>query len=152
MTTLPTGEKLPEYDEPADDGIDMAKVQAWLVANRGVHVDWIGDPRTIHVIRSVVEALQAVGDATLVRNATYRAMRRDGADVEKLNAWLANHDLAELLVQHDGDAVAAAITGLDLRRTYEHAEVKRAEQAAHPVRYMTGFEDDAQFPVDDDRS
>jgi len=115
MTTLTTGETLPEYDDPADSAVDVAKLHAWLASERGWYANpWMGDPAAPKAIADVLAALQAVGNATLVKNATYRAMRRDSADIERLNAWLANNGKAELLVQHDGDAVAAAVTALTI--------------------------------------
>ena len=107
MTTLPTGEKLPDYDDGPADGVDVAKMHAWIAARPGWY---LGDPAPdVNMIRTVLAALQAVGDATLVKNATYRAMRKDGADIERLTAHLANRGHAGLLVECDGNPVAAII-------------------------------------------
>lgn len=129
MTTLPTGEQLPEYDDPGEQPIDVAKLQAWMRDRQG----W-GAPDAF--IRDVLTALQAVGDATLVRNATYRAMRRDGAEVERLSAWLVNHGMAHALMQADGNPVDAAITGLDAAQAYAAREGDRIKRllVEHGVR------------------
>ena len=109
--TLPTGETLPGYDEGPADGVDIDTVWDWLIQHRpNGWRNTIG--RDGSTIRAVLAALQAVGDATLVKNGTYRAMRRDGADVERLGAWFANHGMSRMLVQHDGDAVSTAVTAL----------------------------------------
>lgn len=94
------------YDDPADEGLDVGKLIAWLVehCNWGGVLDLNGG-----LIREVLAALQAVGDATLVTNSTYRALRKDAAGIERLNAWLANHGMAERIIEADGDAVTAAI-------------------------------------------
>ncbi len=115
MTTLPTGETLPDYDDGPADGVDLDRLNAWLVATRGG--DWAISMTDKALIRDVVMALQAVGDATLVKNATYRAMRRDGADIERLTARLANSGHVGVLVEHDGnpvDAVLAVLTAIDV--------------------------------------
>lgn len=108
MTMLPTGEKLPDYDDGPADGVDINALWAWLLQNRpNGWRNTIG--RDGSAIRDVIAALQAAGDATLVKNATYRAMRRDGTDVERLAAYLANHGHADLLVDRDGNPVTAVI-------------------------------------------
>lgn len=109
MTMLPTGEKLPDYDDGAADGADIIRIRDWVSRYGRCRDNLIvsGDPEG--VIRDVLAALQAAGDATLVKNETYRAMRRDGADVERLAAHLANHGHADLLVDRDGNPVTAVI-------------------------------------------
>jgi hypothetical protein len=107
VTTLPTGETLPDYDDQHPEGVDIDALWEWLIKERP-H-GWrntIG--RDGSAIRDVLAALQAVGDATLVKNQTYRAMRKEGADIERLTARLANRGHAELLVEH-GTPVDAAI-------------------------------------------
>lgn len=108
--TLPTGETLPQYDGgPTDEPVDIDALWRWLIEHRPN--GWDGS-----AIRDVLAALQAVGDATLVKNQTYRMMRQDGARIERLTAWLASNGYAEVIVQHDGDPVAAAVealTGID---------------------------------------
>ncbi len=112
MTTLPTGEQLPEYDDGPADGVDVDAMHAWLTGRYGF--TWTSvmgvtsGPR--ETIRMVVEALQAVGDATLVKNETYRVMRRDGADVERLAAALTRDGYVTTLVEHGGNPADAAIT------------------------------------------
>lgn len=117
MTTLPTGEKLPDYDGPAD-GVDIDQVFAWLKTRR----DW-NDGQTAltgyqahQTIRDVLAALQVVGDATLVKNATYRAMRKEGADIEHLSARLANTGHSDLIIENGGPvgAVIAILDNLDI--------------------------------------
>jgi len=123
MTTpnLPVGEKLPEYDDGPADGIDVLKLHRWLVAHRKSG----SSPRYNEaLIREVLDALQAVGDATLVKNATYRAMRRDGARVERLAAWLANHGEHTAVLDADGDPVEGAITALVLAQEYQQRSPK----------------------------
>lgn len=101
MATLPTGEQLPEYDdEPA---VNPVTLLAWLrehASNR-----WAGcsspDCRACsadgHMVADVLQALQAVGGAQLVKNATYRAMVRDGRELERLGAAVARTGHADLL-------------------------------------------------------
>lgn len=115
MTTLPTGEKLPDYDDQQPEGVDTGALYRWLVKHRPEH--WGPDaPVVTHAteevaqVRDVLAALQAVGDATLVKNGTYRLMRQDGTRIEQLAAWLANNGFADTLVEHNGDPAAAAVT------------------------------------------
>ena len=112
--TLPTGETLPQYDDEHPEGVDLLKLNEWLVARIGG--DWTISMMDQALIREVLAALQAVGDATLVKNGTYRAMRRDGADIERLTAWLANHGLTKALVEHGGNPVDTAITAITAAR------------------------------------
>ena len=111
MTTLPTGEKLPDYADGPADGVDLHALHRWLTARAPLR--WDSNPAAPNLehslIRDVLAALQAVGDATLVKNETYRAMRRDGVDIEHLTAHLANRGHADLLVLHGGNPVAAII-------------------------------------------
>jgi hypothetical protein len=109
MTTLPTGETLPEYDDGPADGVDVVKMREWLVKYRS----WGGSPgMNDPLIRDVLAALQAVGDATLVKNPTYRAMRQDGMRIEHLTARLANTGRSGLLVEHGGDPVSVVLAML----------------------------------------
>ncbi len=109
MTTLPTGETLPDYDDSPADGVDIAKIHQWLIDNRS----WTGAAyREAQLVRDVLAALQAVGDAQLVKNGTYRLMRRDGADIERLAAWLTHNKLGGKIVEHGGSPVDAAIAVL----------------------------------------
>lgn len=113
MTTLPTGEKLPEYDDGPADGVDVEALRRWLFEHRPwAHLPGADRPGTgVGLIRDVLDALQAVGDATLVKNGTYRLMRRDGADIERLTALLSR--VAPLtLVEYGGNPVDAAIAAL----------------------------------------
>lgn len=99
MTTLPTGEKLPEYDDGPADGVDIDALHEWLrlrFPNSWGFPEHLNDANRAVVERGhrlligqMVAALQAVGDATLVKNGTYRLMRRDGADIERLAALLS---------------------------------------------------------------
>lgn len=120
MTTLPTGETLPDYDDGPADGVDIDALWSWLVARRADR--WGPDaPVVIKIseeksqIRDVLTALQAVGDATLIKNATYRAMRKDGADIEHLAARLANTGRSHLIIECGGPvgAALAILTELD---------------------------------------
>lgn len=107
MPDLPAGEKLPEYDDQHPEGIDIDALHRWLVGNR----QWAGAVgRSPHAVRDVLAALQAVGDATLVKNATYRAMRRDGADIERLAAGLTKLGYVAEIVEHHGSPVDTALT------------------------------------------
>lgn len=121
--TLPTGETLPEYDDPQEQLVDIAKLQAWM---GGGDAAWTASEQLI--IKHVIAALQAVGDATLVRNATYRAMRRDGAEVERLAAWIVNHGMTHMLMQADGNPVDAAIAGLAAANAYASRETERIKK------------------------
>ena len=116
MTTLPTGETLPDYDdEPA---VNLDTLQAWLQQHRPHRWATCDGPAGYDrsIISDVVTALQAVSDATLVKNATYRAMRRDGADIERLAAALVRIGAQARIVEHNGNVVDAAVEGLDLLR------------------------------------
>ena len=129
MTTLPTGEQLPEYDD--EPTVDPATLQHWLTANLAQR--WgresVSDPRLTSemldgmavyertVIADVLQALQAVGDAQLVKNPTYRAMIKDRADLERIGAALiraghaqemAVHGVVGTTVKWIDDAVALA--------------------------------------------
>lgn len=102
------------YDDPADTGtgVDVGKLYTWLTEHRpgweGRHP--LGTPKIeLQIVAEVLDALHAVGDATLLKNATYRALRRDVAAVERLNAWLQNHGEYAAILDKDGDAVEAAI-------------------------------------------
>jgi hypothetical protein len=112
VSTIPqTGEKLPDYDEGPADGVDIDALHRWLLANRR---GWyaapnMGDPPAPAAIRDVLAALQAVGDATLVKNETYRAFTRDRADVERLSAYLAREGYTGPLVEHGGNPVTTII-------------------------------------------
>jgi len=126
---LPAGERLPEYDdEPA---VELETLRAWLVKRHpglwgqdsvsGIHNAPSGALQTIaiyerEIIRDVIAALQAVGAAQLVKNGTYRAMARDGRDVERLAAWLTNSEPITLM-EHDGNPVDAAIFLLNAARS-----------------------------------
>lgn len=114
MTTLPTGEKLPEYDDGPADGVDIDALHRWL-AGRFPDYWTPVNIREQAIIREVLAALQAVGDATLVKNETYRVMRRDGADVEHLAAYLTREGYAGPLVEHGGNPVKTiiAVIGTD---------------------------------------
>lgn len=117
MTTLPTGETLPDYDDGPADGVDTRKLLDWLHEQRG----WGYGPHTCMPethIRDVLAALQAVSDATLVKNQTYRAMRKEGADIERLAARLANRGHAARIVEHGGPVDAAIAVIAD----FEHYE------------------------------
>lgn len=107
MTPLPAGEKLPDYDDEHPEGVDLDKLVAWLRGHR--FVQWGNHADTARV-RDVLAALQAVGDATLVKNGTYRALRRDAIDVERLAAQLTKLGHAGLIVEHGGNPVDVAIT------------------------------------------
>lgn len=122
MTTLPTGETLPEYDDQHPEGVDIEALRTWLYARRGWgHLEGADLPGTgLGLIRDVLAALQAVGDATLVKNGTYRLMRRDGADIERLAALLSR--VAPLtLVKCGGNPVdaVAAITSTEVNHVIE---------------------------------
>lgn len=125
MSTAPTGEPLPDYDD--DPGpVNPAALLAWVRRHRPLALPTPHDLNDdnqryvnaghLDVVRAVLQALQAVGDATLVKNATYRAMRADGAAVERLGAWLIGHDHAGAVVEADGDVVRAAVGLLEAAR------------------------------------
>lgn len=111
MTILPTGEQLPEYDdEPA---VDPAALREWLRQKEPLRwgSDSVPDLNDAHdlqpeqvrmlaeyesvLIADVLQALQAVGDAQLVKNPTYRAMVKDRADLERIGAALHRAGRAE---------------------------------------------------------
>ena len=108
---LPAGETLPEYDDEHPEGVDINALWSWLIEHRpNGWRNTIG--RDGAAIRDVLAAVQAVGDATLVKNGTYRAMRRDAADIERLAARLSRAGHAALVVESGGNPVTAAITFL----------------------------------------
>ena len=111
MSIIPqTGEKLPDYDDGPADGVDIDAIHRWLIEHREWGTGAFG--REITAIRSVLAALQAAGDATLIKNGTYRMMRQDGARIERLAAWLSNHGHGESVIEHAGNPVEAAINAL----------------------------------------
>lgn len=114
MTTtpqLPAGETLPQYDDQHPEGVDIEALHGWLATRLSDY--WrIENIRERTIIREVLTALQATGDATLVKNETYRMMRRDGADVERLAARLSRENPA-LLVECGGNPVTAVLAVLD---------------------------------------
>lgn len=108
VTILPTGEKLPDYDDGPADGVDTDAMHRWLTGRLPDY--WTSaNIREKQLIRDVLAALQAVADATLVKNDTYRTMRRDGVDIERLAAHLSNTGHADLVVDRGGNPVTAVI-------------------------------------------
>jgi len=97
-------EQLPEYHD--DPVVNPAVLMAWL---RQQYPSFWGPVEPLRAIGQVLQALQATGDATLVKNATYRSMLRDRADLERLAAHLLNGPHAAAVLEADGDPVAAAI-------------------------------------------
>lgn len=125
---LPTGEQLPGYDDGPSDATaaSVPRIMVWLTAHRGWKVEQFA------IIRDILDALQAVGDAQLVKNATYRLMRRDGADVERLAAWLANNNFDRAVVEADGNPVTAAITLLKILDGMRQTVVQQALEGGVP--------------------
>lgn len=132
---LPPGERLPEYDD--DPQVDAYAIQAFLRRNapgkwgtgslggatpgEALHTsDEVGDHALAvyerELITDVIGALLAVGDATIVKNATYRAMVRDGREIERLAAGMSPLGLAGHLVRCDGNPVTAALATLEAAR------------------------------------
>jgi len=134
MPTTPTGEPLPEYTD--DDGhVSLAALLAFLrerVPKRWGQVSLRGGEEIFEppaelrdgmrghldmyeriIVQDVLAALSAIGDATVLKNGTYRAMVRDRADLEKLAAYLTNHGHELLFLEHDGRAADAAIELID---------------------------------------
>lgn len=104
---LPAGESLPEYDDEHPEGVDIEALTAWLRGHRNFRWGYTVDQA---IIRDVLVALQAVGDATLVKNGTYRLMRRDGADIERLSAGLTRLGYAAKIIEYDGSVADAALS------------------------------------------
>lgn len=125
---LPAGESLPEYED--ERHTDAHVIQAYL--RQHVPGKWgdaslggttpaealhasaeVGDHALAmyerELITDVIGALLATGDATLVKNATYRAMVRDGREIERLAAGLTKAGVVELLVANDGNPVTTAL-------------------------------------------
>lgn len=122
---LPAGETLPEYDDGPADGVDIAKMRAWLVEHRS----WGGSPSMNDpLIREVLAALQAVGDATLIKNGTYRLLRKDAADIERLAARLARGHI-EMLVEHGHpvDAANAVIADYEQLEKYVKDRARKGD-------------------------
>ncbi len=118
MSIIPqTGEQLPDYDDGPADGVDPMRLCEWLATNRPER-GWSVYPVDLDTVRDVLAALQAVGDATLVKNETYRLMRRDGADVERVAAWLSNNGYAGHIVEHGGNPIDAALAGLRVAKDF----------------------------------
>lgn len=131
MTTLPTGEQLPEYDD--DPMVNPDTLRVWLQSHSGrrwgqVSLDTgaevLGIPEDVHaagsahldeyerlIIADVLQALQAVGGATLVKNPTYRAMVKDRADLERIGAALIRAGRAQEMAVHG--VVGAAVKWID---------------------------------------
>jgi hypothetical protein len=97
-------EQLPEYHD--DPVVDPAVLMAWL---RQQYPNFWGPVEPLRAIGQVLQALQAIGDATLIKNDTYRSMLRDRADLERLAAYLLNGPHAAAVLEADGDPVTAAI-------------------------------------------
>lgn len=109
-----TGEKLPSYDdEPA---VNAHTLRSWLIEH--VPQRWsdaegvIADGAEREIITDVIGALQVAGDATTVKNATYRALLRDRAAVERLAAGLTRLGLTAWVLEADGDPITAALQAL----------------------------------------
>jgi hypothetical protein len=125
VTTLPTGETLPDYDDGPSDGADVVAMRHWLRVHYPDQWDAPKDADSAarsrfeqdraRAISLVLTALKIIGDATPVKNATYRAMRRDSADIERLAARLANHGRSDLIIECGGPVGAA----LEILDTYE---------------------------------
>lgn len=130
---MPGGEQLPQYDD--EPSVSPGALLAWLRERRAdllpvpsglddvnrSKVDWAHR----EVVLGVLQALQAVGDATLVKNATYRAMVRDGRDIERIGAALHRIGAVGSLLEHDGDVADTAIDGLERARAAADAEIER---------------------------
>jgi hypothetical protein len=126
VTTLPTGETLPEYDDGPSDGADVVAMRHWLRVHYPDQWDAPKDATApersrfeqdrARAISLVITALKIVGDATPVKNATYRAMRKEGADIERLSARLANMGHAGAIVEKGGpiNAAIAILDALDI--------------------------------------
>jgi hypothetical protein len=150
-STTPSGEPLPEYPDDERGTASPQAIHARLVRE---HADRWGDEsvavsmgaafdttaqdasqamavyeRTL--IADVLAALQAVGDATLVANGTYRALRRDQAELEALAAFLANGAHPESLLLADGHAADAAIKVIQAQA--DEIRRLRPEPVAPPV-------------------
>ena len=110
MTTLPAGETLPEYDDQHPEGVDLEALRRWLYEHRPWSHLGMRPGTGIGLIRDVIDALQAVGDATLVKNGTYRALRRDAVDIERLAAGLTRLGYVAEIVEHHGNPVDTALT------------------------------------------
>lgn len=136
---LPAGETLPEYDD--EQHADAYAIQDFL--RQRLPDRW--GPESLHpgavsadamravglyertLITDVIGALLTVADATLVKNPTYRAMVRDGREMERLAAGLSRLGLTDQVVTADGNPVTAALQALrlglrpDLTRAVVHA-------------------------------
>lgn len=112
-SNLPAGETLPEYDDQHPEGVDIEAVHRWLVEHHRPEYWRVQNIRERAIIREVLTALQATGDATLIKNGTYRLLRRDARDVERLAARLTKAGYAALIVECDGNPVDAALAILD---------------------------------------
>ena len=136
MSSLPTGEALPDYPDD-DTPASPAKLLEWLRGREpkrwGIGAAAAEDgaltggkilgasPELLsrvasnlgvyerQIIADVLNAVAAVSDAQLVKNGTYRAMVRDRTELEALSAYLANHGYARELVEAEGHAADAAI-------------------------------------------
>ena len=123
MTTAPstTPDDLPQYDD--EPRVDAFKLREWLVTSLAAR--W--GPESLvagatmsdeqrgaveayerQLIVDVIGALQVVGDATIVKNPTYRALVRDQRQLEQLAATLTRYGFNDEVVRHDGNIVAAA--------------------------------------------
>lgn len=116
---------LPQYDD--EPQVDADRLQRWLVANLPTRwgersVPDVGDAHSLQpeqramlaeyerqIVVDVVGALLTVGDATIVKNPTYRALVRDQRQLEQLAAALTRYGFNDHVVQHDGNVVAAAV-------------------------------------------
>ena len=86
---LPAGETLPQYDDQHAEGIDVEAIISKVISDGRIGWGMTRTPEQRAIVTAVIRAIQAVGDATFVKNGTYRLMRRDGADIERLAALLS---------------------------------------------------------------
>jgi hypothetical protein len=129
MITTPTGEPLPEYPDDDRGPASPGQLVAWL--RREVSGRWGDESMAVNMavtlqttseaaqgalqvyegvlVRDVLAALQAVGDATLLANGTYRALIRDSRELEALGAYIGNGPYVADLLECDGHAADAAI-------------------------------------------
>lgn len=126
---MPGGEQLPQYDD--EPRVDPAALLAWLREHQpNAFLPGDGDRDYVDavrcdMIRAVLQALQAAGDATLVKNSLYRAMDRDRRDIERIGATLHRIGAIGSLLEHDGNVADTAIDGLERARAAADAEIER---------------------------
>jgi len=140
-------EQLPQYDDEQTVTASAVLALVRQLAPGRWPAGAALDQTSQQMVLDVLAALQMVGNATLVKNETYRAMRRDGQEIERLAAGLSRNGLTAFLVEHDGNPVSTALTVIEqARRVALDAFADRGDDEEPPAADLPSR------PVDRDRN